>query len=1436
MKKNYAWSALLQLPAVLIIAAVLSSTGAEAQLSVAAAGTTYTITFDATMAGVNNAAYTGTGFQAVPGAGRLDSDAWASTGMSDGNLAFGGANVTGDYARGTTAPGNAAVTTAGFYSFGGGSITGRALGIQPSLPDFTPGTVTLRVKNNTGLNLTAFDLAYKLHIRNDGGFANSFNCAWSADNVTFTNVPALAHTSTQAAGASVFVANLKSTTLTGFIIPAGGFFYIRWSGDDVSGSGTRDEFALDDIAVTGYARTALRFVSTTSTANEDGGTHLIAVGIVNASVVNPTTVDVALSSGDATRIGNYTTQTLSWPANNSANQNLSVTLSDNGACDGNVNEVFQLQSATGGNVASVGAPSAHTLTVDDDETDVVTITQQAFDSGVNDTWSITAGAGNISSNTGAGEFPPLERILSPTMSWQTSNSTNTLDLGAFSCLGYTSVVVRVRLSSISTNNANGSDVGDFVRVYADVDGAGFPGTPDIQVEGNSNARWGFSTGTGVASTAAGTPLSVAPAAGGNRTTDGYSYLNVSIPNGSSTVALRVVAINNAAVEFWNVDNVVMEGVRCRPIYFSRASGATTGSIWSTSRTGLPAASTATFDCNATMVIQSPDVVAMGAGPFNLYELYVETASTLNLTASPDIDLCGNTMDVDGAVTGSIFDEVEFLNTAAGTLSGDAVAVNFETLIANGQGLTVVGLDTVNIWTELRVDNNNFNASATRLNLRSDAGGTARLAPVIAPDSYTGQLTLERHIPAGVTNWRSLACPIVGKNIASWKDDFYTAGFPGSHFPGFMVGGNPWPSIRHYNEANAGPLIEDGLVGVTGTGMQLTLGKGFAAWAGDNLNTTNAFTIDVSGTPNIPVAPFTLPMTWTNNGFATTDGWNLVGNPLPSPIDFTDVVLGADVDNFYYVFNPVSGNNAAWDEGLGVSIPGGELNGNIQSAQGFWLKANGPAVTTTVDENAKVLDLNGGGLFGGDEDAPKPMFRVKITSAINPYFDETVVYFGSGAPAFGDEHDIGKFTFGHPEAPALWSKSSDGQDLILNAWGELANDATLPVCVKVGVSGMYTLKVYDAQGVMGSSCLVLEDQLTGTTTTLTDGAEYSFTISSSDAAEPARFLVHASAVLPRYYEPATCAGAADGQATVVNTGSTPIDITWMDAFGNVQLVQSQVAGVGAWTGLVAGSYLVQVSNTGCGSLTEAFTIDEPPVLDAVVGSTASTCAAEADGSLDLTVMGGTAPYTYAWSNGSTDEDLVNEEAGTYDVTISDANGCTHIVNDLMVTAGPGPSASFLASNTLAYVGDTLYFFNTSTYGVQYTWNYGDGSTGTDGDGEHIYTMPGNYTVVLTVTDGECTATVSADIVISGSTGLVQLVDGAVEAYSDANGFVFQWNLADADDLSLTILDGRGRELMARSVNASMGTERFDAMGMADGIYYLRVASGTEQRTFKLLLVR
>ena len=66
---------------------------------------------------------------------------------------------------------------------------------------------------------------------------------------------------------------------------------------------------------------------------------------------------------------------------------------------------------------------------------------------------------------------------------------------------------------------------------------------------------------------------------------------------------------------------------------------------------------------------------------------------------------------------------------------------------------------------------------------------------------------------------------------------------------------------------------------------------------------------------------------------------------------------------------------------------------------------------------------------------------------------------------------------------------------------------------------------------------------------------------------------------------------------------------------------------------------------------------PPCISLTYTSVDPSCALTADGSVDLTVSGGVAPYTYSWSNGATTEDLTNVTTGVFNVTVTDANGAS-----------------------------------------------------------------------------------------------------------------------------------------------------------------------------------
>ncbi|WP_412560721.1 gliding motility-associated C-terminal domain-containing protein [Winogradskyella sp. MIT101101] len=174
----------------------------------------------------------------------------------------------------------------------------------------------------------------------------------------------------------------------------------------------------------------------------------------------------------------------------------------------------------------------------------------------------------------------------------------------------------------------------------------------------------------------------------------------------------------------------------------------------------------------------------------------------------------------------------------------------------------------------------------------------------------------------------------------------------------------------------------------------------------------------------------------------------------------------------------------------------------------------------------------------------------------------------------------------------------------------------------------------------------------------------------------------------------------------------------------------------FTNLPEGSYTITVRNT--------FTVCEntnatPFVLDnlELTGTvTDVSCFGDSTGAIDITVSGGNPPYTYAWSNSDTTEDLANVEAGTYTVTVTDANGCT-ISDDFTVEQPTEELTSMVNSSTdILCRGDATgaidILVNGGTAPYTYLWNTGDTTEDLSG------VVAGNYSVTVTDANG-CTST-------------------------------------------------------------------------------------------------
>jgi hypothetical protein len=101
---------------------------------------------------------------------------------------------------------------------------------------------------------------------------------------------------------------------------------------------------------------------------------------------------------------------------------------------------------------------------------------------------------------------------------------------------------------------------------------------------------------------------------------------------------------------------------------------------------------------------------------------------------------------------------------------------------------------------------------------------------------------------------------------------------------------------------------------------------------------------------------------------------------------------------------------------------------------------------------------------------------------------------------------------------------------------------------------------------------------------------------------------------------------------------------------------------------------------CNSYTVGYVVEAPDInAEAAITHVVDSM----DGAIDLSVSGGTPPYTYIWSNGATTEDLLNIDVGTYTVTITDAAGCSRVFTDLVVDLASSISFNTLRENILIY---------------------------------------------------------------------------------------------------------------------------------------------------------
>lgn len=440
----------------------------------------------------------------------------------------------------------------------------------------------------------------------------------------------------------------------------------------------------------------------------------------------------------------------------------------------------------------------------------------------------------------------------------------------------------------------------------------------------------------------------------------------------------------------------------------------------------------------------------------------------------------------------------------------SAAQTFKNLTINRTNGVTLGNQMISLSDVLTMTAGNL-ATNGNLTLLSTATNTARVAPITNGSVISGNVTVNRFIPGGSTKrkWRLLSSPVnVSGSIAlsQFIDDIFVTA-PASTGGGFDASPNNNASIRTYNEATSGasslgwtnPTNISNTV-TTGTGLEVFV-RGTRSLANPFLNwtTPDNVTIDYIGTLNTGTIAKSLTYTPSTGGASTADGFNLVGNPYASPINF-DTTAGwtkTNIENKFWCYNPNTSNYGIYDAVAHTGTNG--ITRYIASGQAFFVRAtSASAPSISFTENVKCKQIGNSYFKPSKTSSSFPILRMTLIDDSADY-DETLILIDSlnGSNLATDERDAAKF---FNDALNLYTVTNDKFNLAINSINVPSISDTINVSVwsydSTNISTKHhKISFSEFESIDPSIELYLFDSYLNVISNIRNNSEYDFMIST-----------------------------------------------------------------------------------------------------------------------------------------------------------------------------------------------------------------------------------------------------------------------------------------------------------------------------------------------------
>jgi hypothetical protein len=472
------------------------------------------------------------------------------------------------------------------------------------------------------------------------------------------------------------------------------------------------------------------------------------------------------------------------------------------------------------------------------------------------------------------------------------------------------------------------------------------------------------------------------------------------------------------------------------------------------------------------------------------------ANNIVIYPGSSFTVTASTIQIAGSITNNgVFNAaggtVEFNGSQAQTIGANIFSGNsiMNLVINNVSGVTLQG--TLNITGTVTAQNGDL-ASNGYLTLVSSATQTALIAGS-GTGNVTGNVTMQRYLPSGF-GYKYFSSAFQSASVSEFGDDMTLGSY----------------TFYRYDESRTA----SGWVGYSNPVNILNPTQGYAVNFGSN---AAAKTVDVTGV----VSNGTITVTVYNHNNTYTQGFNLIGNPYPSPIDWDIVKLNNTLinDAVYYFKSSASdqygGTYRAYVNGISSD---GIVNNIIPSMQGFFVHvANGAfPVTGTLSftNSARITDLSHPFASKKGMTTSIPLIRLSASySDDTESNDAAVIYFDEKATEeFDSQLDGLKIMNTDLNVPNLYSLNAGGTKLSVGARPVMKDDScTIPLGLKLNRDGEWTVifRINDIDPSFSGMKVYLSDKGAGVEQDLTGDKDYRITLAKGEYTD--RFFLNLSSV-------------------------------------------------------------------------------------------------------------------------------------------------------------------------------------------------------------------------------------------------------------------------------------------------------------------------------------